>query len=79
MALKVKAITNATTNLAGETPFTFGFVVHNTTGGSLVLQHSHDGSDWATAATVAAGAYQQVDAPRQYVRVSTAATLYVLA
>lgn len=53
-------------------------VVSNTTAGSLVLQDSDDNVTYGTLATVAAGEYQKVQLRKRYIKVSTAATLYLL-
>lgn len=61
-------------------PFKAGntVLVYNGTAGSLVLQDSADNSTFATLATVPAGGYANVQLRNQYIRVSTAATLYLL-
>lgn len=71
-----KAIASA----ALATPFKAGYtmVVYNGTAGSLVLQDSDDISTWGTLATVPANGYVNVQLRKQYIRVSTVATLYLL-
>jgi hypothetical protein len=79
----MKVITVTNTAIENKvTPGAPGFnaVVHNTSGGSLVLQGSADNGvadPYATLATVAAGAYANITLPK-WMKVSTAATLYVL-
>lgn len=53
-------------------------VVANTSGGSLVLQESDDASTWTTLATVVAGAFVEAKLNKDWIRVSTSATLYLL-
>lgn len=79
--MNVLAVTN-TAVVNTDTPFAPGFnaVVTNTSGGSLVLQESDDSGvtdAWTTLATVADGAFMNITLPKT-MRVSTAATLYVL-
>ncbi|GAB3744828.1 hypothetical protein [Lysobacter olei] len=81
--MKSQAVTDTAVQLNQSTdvhPFVPGrnAVVHNTTAGSLTLQGSSDGTTYSTLATVGAGAYANVTLPN-YVKVSTAATLYLLA
>lgn len=56
----------------------YSVVVSNMTAGSLVLQDSDDNVTFGTLATVAAGEYQNVQLRKRYIKVSTAATLYLL-
>lgn len=52
--------------------------VYNGTSGALVLQDSDDGTTFGTLISVPANAYVNVQLRKQYIRVSTAATLYLL-
>lgn len=74
------AITNTAVNFgSASTPFARGrnAVVHNNSGGSLILQSSDDGTTYATLATVADKGFAEiVIAP--YMKVSTAATLHLI-
>lgn len=66
---------------AANVPFESGeiVVVFNPTNASLVLQGSDDQVTWYTLATVPAFSFKEANLSRQYIRVSTAATLSVLA
>lgn len=77
---------NNTATEVGMSPFFTGgeAVAHNPTGGSLVVQGSSDGTGtgdgaWATLATVPAGDMIQIDDLAPFIRVSTAATVNLLA
>lgn len=70
----------------GMSPFFTGgeAVVHNPTGGSLIVQGSSDGTGtgdgaWATLVTVPAGDMLQIEDLPPFIRVSTAATVNVFA
>ncbi|MEN5115850.1 hypothetical protein ABE488_00735 [Luteimonas sp. TWI662] len=70
----------------GTSPFFTGgeAIVHNPTGGSLIVQGSLDGTGtgdgaWSTLATVPAGDMLQIEELPPFIRVSTAATVNVLA
>lgn len=80
--MRVLAITNTAVDLAAQNvPFLSDYtvVICNQTAGSLVLQESDvEGSGYTTLATIAAGEFQEVTFDKQYVKVSTAATLYAL-
>ena len=76
-----KSITDTAVNFgAGDTPFSQGFnaIVHNNSGGALVLQTSNDGTTYADTYTVADKAFSNVKiAP--FMKVKTAATLHLIA
>lgn len=80
LGLNALAVDDSPAVLTDHTPFAAGFnvVVTNNSGGSLVLQGSDNGTDYTTLATVADGAYMTVTLPQHSVKVSTAATLYLL-
>jgi len=80
MSLSALAVDDTPAILTDTTPFARGFnvVVLNTSAGSLTLQGSDNGTDYTTLATVPAGAAQTVVLPVHSVKVSTAATLYLL-
>lgn len=61
-------------------PFKAGntVVVQNPSSGSLVLQDSDDNSTYGTLATVPAFGFVNVQLRKQYIKVSTSATLYLL-
>jgi hypothetical protein len=61
-------------------PFKAGntVLVYNGTAGSLVLQDSDDNTTFGTLATVPAVSYANVQLRKQYIKVSTSATLYLL-
>lgn len=76
--------TNTATNLSASTvgtPFTHGrnAVAVNFTAGNLVLQGSEDGVTYTTLVTVPASGMINIVSLPKFIRVSTAATLYVLA
>lgn len=74
-------VTNTAVDLAARNiPFLSNYtaVVLNPTGGSLVLQSSADDSTYGTLATVPAGSAAEVVLDKQYIKVSTAATLVLL-
>lgn len=79
--MNAQAVTDTAVDLDGITPFATGFncVVANTSAGSLTLQGSDDDDTYTTLATVGAGAFVNVANLPRYVKVSTAATLYLLA
>lgn len=78
--MKVLKVTNTAvdTNLQ-ELPFRPNntVVIANHSGGSLVVQDSDDNSTFGTLATVA-DIYTQVTLRKQYIKVSTSATVYLL-
>lgn len=81
--MKLQVISNTATDLAGETPWIPGAtaVAVNLTAGSLIVQTSPDGTTYSTACTCGAStsatAMQEFVLDR-YVKVSTAATMFVL-
>lgn len=80
--MRAIAINNTAKDLAAEkAPFlpNYTMVFANPTAGSLVVQESDDGSTgWTTVATVPADGFIEGTPAKQYIRVSTAATVYVL-
>jgi hypothetical protein len=79
--MRVLPITGTAVNLAAQkVPFLANYTVaiFNTTAGSLTLQHSADNSTWATLKVLGTGEIAEVTFDRQYVKVSTAATLYAV-
>jgi len=81
--MRAIAITNAATDLAdGNVPFQSGntMVFANPTGGSLVVQEDDTSAFSAptTVATVPADGFIEGTPRKQYIRVSTSATVYVL-
>lgn len=78
--MKTQAVTNAAVDLGSITPFGEGFnaVVSNTTAGALTLQGSDDNVTFNDLVIVPATGYANVDSLPRYVKVSTAATLYLL-
>lgn len=71
----------ATQSAAVLIPFkaNYSVVVYNGTAGSLVLQECDTaGGSYSTLATVGAKSYANVKLNKQFIKVSTAATLYVL-
>lgn len=76
--MKYQALTNTAVNL-DETPFAPGFsgVVHNNSGGSLVVQGSEDGTTYSDLATLADGAFANVTL-YAYMKVKTSGTLHLL-
>lgn len=80
--MRVIAITNTAVDLAAQkVPFlpNYTMVFANPTDGALVVQESDTGTgDWTTVATVPANGFIEGTPQKQYVRVSTAATVYVL-
>lgn len=87
MALTLKVISNTATDLGSKSPFGVGFdaVAFNGTAGSLIVQTSSDNGvtdAWATAATCGAAASATQMQPvtlKRWVRVSTAATMFLIA
>lgn len=79
--MNAQKVTDTAVDLDGITPFATGFncVVANTSAGSLTLQGSDDDSTYTDLATVPAGAFVNVASLPRYVKVSTAASLYLLA
>lgn len=84
MAATLQIISNTATDLGSDTPFAVGFtaIAVNLTAGSLVVEGSDDGTTYSTLATCGAStsatAMQTVTLKR-YVRVSTAATMFLIA
>ncbi len=80
--MRVLAITNTAVDMVAQVaPFqpNYTVVVQNTSAGQLLLQSSDaSGSGFTTIATVPANSLQEVTIDKQYVKVSTVATLYLL-
>jgi hypothetical protein len=79
--MQVLAVTNTTIDTNTETlPFVPNndLVAFNSSGGSLTLQQSVDGATWTTLQVLTAGQFANISIADQYVRVSTAATIYLL-
>lgn len=73
--------TSETQSAAVALPFksNYGVVVYNGTAGSLVLQECDTaGGSYTTLATVGAKSFANVKLNKQFIKVSTAATLYLL-
>jgi hypothetical protein len=84
MSLKLQIISNTATDLGSDTPFGVGFtaVAFNNTAGSLVVEGSDDGTTYTTLATCGASTSataMQTITLKRYVRVSTAASMFLLA
>ncbi len=84
MSLKLQIISNTATDLGSKTPYGAGFdaVAINLTAGSLVVETSDDGVTYGTAATCGASTSATAIQPvvlKRYVRVSTAATMFLIA
>lgn len=75
-------VTNTAVDLAAQNvPFLSNYTLAaiNGTAGSLTLQESdEDDGGWTTLATIAAGACAEVTPLKQYIRVSTSATIALL-
>lgn len=81
MALTSIALTNTAVKME-DTPFSAGMsgVVLNTTGGTLIVQGSDDGTTgWTTLVSPTTLAVANIPKFPPYMRVSTAATVYILA
>lgn len=81
--MKLQIINDTATDLAKVTPWIPGTtaVAVNLTAGSLVVQTSDDGTTYGTAATCGASTSataMQSFVLKRYVKVSTAATMFVL-
>jgi hypothetical protein len=80
--MKVLAIADTAIDLnAQEAPFqpNYTVAIANLTAGSLTVQESDaSGSGFGTLATIGAGVIAEVKFSKQYVKVSTAATVYAL-
>ena len=81
--MKLQIINDTATNFGGVTPFIPGAtaVAVNLTAGSLVVQTSDDGTTYGTACTCGASTSataMQTFTLKKYVKVSTAATMFVL-
>jgi hypothetical protein len=79
--MRVLNLSNTATDLAAQNaPFNQGatVVMVNLTGGSLTVQDSADDSTYGTLATVASNEIKEVTFSKQYVKVSTAATVTCL-
>ncbi len=80
--MRVLAIDNTAVDLAAQkAPFlpNYTMVFANPTAGALIIQESDDGSTgWTTVATTPADGFIEGTPTKQYIRVSTAATVYVL-
>jgi len=82
--MKLQIINDTAVNLAGVTPFIPGAtaIAVNLTAGSLVVQTSDDGTTYGTACTCGASTSataMQSFVLKKYVKVSTAATMFVIA
>lgn len=81
--MKLQIISNTATDLGSDTPFGVGFTATaiNLTAGSLIVEGSDDGTTYSTlgtcGASTSATAMQTITLKR-YVRVSTAATMFLL-
>ena len=83
MGTKLQIISNTATDLGSDTPFGSGFTVTavNLTAGSLIVETSDDGVTYGTACTCGASTSataMQACVLKRYVRVSTAATMFLL-
>lgn len=80
--MRVLEITDTAVDLLEQVaPFqpNYSVVIHNDTAGQLVLQESDvEGSGYTTLATIPANEYANVTFNEQYVKVSTAASLWAL-
>ena len=81
--MRAIAITNAATDLAAQkAPFlaNYTMVFANPTGGALTVQEADDAAFTSptTVATVPADGFIEGTPTKQYIRVSTSATVYVL-
>ena len=80
--MRVIAINNTATDFAAlNVPFLPGYtlVFANPTAGALVVQEGDtDTGAWTTVATVPVDGFIEGTVTKQFVRVSTAATVYVL-
>lgn len=84
MSVKLQIISGTATDLGSDSPYGSGFdaIAVNLTAGSLVVQTSDDGVTYGTAATCGASTSATALQPlvlKRYVKVSTAATMFLIA
>lgn len=80
--MRLLTLTNTATDLSAQkVPFLSDYtvVLSNPSAGSLTVQEADtSGGSYTTLAVVPAGGYAQVNLNKQFVKVSTAATVYGL-